>query len=263
MNLETLIYEKFEGVAKITINRPKNFNSLNQTMSKELLKVAIECDEDKDLRAILLTGSGDKSFCAGGDLFSFKQAGDGLKAEIKELMISFHGAISKFSRIKVPVIAAVNGVAAGAGLSFAAFPNLAIASEDATFVSAYTKMGLTPDGSSTYFLPRIIGVRRYMELVLTNRTLNAREALEWGLVNKVVKSSELQERAMEIALSLSKGPTMAFGRIKDLLLNTFNDTLEGQLEMESRYFISSLDTRDAKDGINSFVNKTPPKFFGK
>ena len=102
-----------------------------------------------------------------------------------------------------------------------------------------------------------------MELVLTNRTLNAREALEWGLVNKVVKSSELQERAMEIALSLSKGPTMAFGRIKDLLLNTFNDTLEGQLEMESRYFISSLDTRDAKDGINSFVNKTPPKFFGK
>ena len=263
MNLETLIYEKIEGVAKITINRPENYNSLNHTMSRELLQVAIECDEDKEVRAILFTGSGDKSFCAGGDLISFKKSGDSLGKEIKELMVSLHGAISRFSRIRVPVIAAVNGVAAGAGLSFASFPNLAIASEEATFVSAYTKMGLTPDGSSTYFLPRIIGVRRYMELVLTNRTLNAQEALEWGLINKVVKASELQEKAMEMALSLSEGPTMAFGRIKDLVLNTFHDSLEGQLEMESRHFISSLETNDAKIGIDSFVKKISPDFIGE
>ena len=187
MNFKTLKYKKIDNIGLITFNRPEHFNTLNKQMSLELLKLAIKCEEDNTLRCLVFTGEGDQSFCAGGDLYSFKNSGHNLINEVREFIVSLHGAISKFCRIKAPIIASINGVAAGAGLSFASFPSFAIASDNATFVSSYTNVGLTPDASSSYFLPKIIGHRRYMELVLTNKTLSVDEALNWGLINKIVK----------------------------------------------------------------------------
>ena len=161
----------------------------------------------------MFTGEGDQSFCAGGDLYSFKNSGHNLINEVREFIVSLHGAISKFCRIKAPIIASINGVAAGAGLSFASFPSFAIASENATFVSSYTNVGLTPDASSSYFLPKIIGHRRYMELVLTNKTLSVDEALNWGLINKIVKPNKLLEETINSHLKslLGQGRLTAHG----------------------------------------------------
>ena len=137
-----------------------------------------------------------------------------ISSHLKEVTTTLHGAISRFSRMNAPLVLAVNGVAAGAGFSFVGFADIVIASQNASFVSAHSKAGLTPDGSSTYFLPRIIGSRRYLELVLTNRVLSANEALEWGLVNKVVDFKELQNEAINLAKNLAEGPSIAFGKIK-------------------------------------------------
>ena len=184
MNLkfETINFEIIENIAIIRLNRPNSYNSLNAKMAKELLEISYECDTNKKIRAIILTGEGDKAFCAGGDLKSFHETGNVAK-HLKMVTHDLHGAITKFSRMNSPLIVAVNGVAAGAGLSFVGFADLAVAKFSATFVSAYTKAGLTPDGSSSYYLPRIIGIRKYLELVMTNKVLSSEEALSWGLLN--------------------------------------------------------------------------------
>ena len=186
MNLkfETINFEIIENIAIIRLNRPNSYNSLNAKMAKELLEISYECDTNKKIRAIILTGEGDRAFCAGGDLKSFHETGNVAK-HLKMVTHDLHGAITKFSRMNSPLIVAVNGVAAGAGLSFVGFADLAIAKTRATFVSAYTKAGLTPDGSSSYYLPRIIGIRKYLELVMTSKVLSSKEALSWGLLNYI------------------------------------------------------------------------------
>ena len=163
----------------------------------------------KGVRAAVLTGSGDQAFCAGGDVSEFAKRLDDVDVLVKEMTTYLHAAVSRFAWMRAPLIGAVNGVAAGAGLSAVAFCDLVIAADHATFTSAYTQIGLTPDGSSTYFLNRILGPRRAMELYLTNRVLSAEEALDWGLVNKVVAADQLRGEAEALAASLAKGPTRA------------------------------------------------------
>lgn len=263
MSYETITFDVTDNIATITLDRPGRLNALDSVMAKELLQIAIQCDENPDIRAAILTGAGDKAFCSGGDLISFNEKGDEMPAHLKEVTVYFHGAITRFSRMDAPLIGAINGVAAGAGLSMAAFSDLAIAREGARFVSAYTAAGLTPDGSSTYFLPRLIGTRRYMELALMNRSLSAEEAKEWGIVNEVVQSDQLMSTAREWAKKLALGPTLAFGRVKGMIHNTFHDSLEGQMELETRMIAASAHTVDGSKGINSFVNKKVPKFLGE
>ena len=166
----------------------------------------------KRQRAIILTGEGDRAFCAGGDLKSFHETGNVAK-HLKMVTHDLHGAITKFSRMNSPLIVAVNGVAAGAGLSFVGFADLAIAKSSATFVSAYTKAGLTPDGSSSYYLPRIIGIRKYLELVMTNKVLSSEEALSWGLLNYIYDDKNFWNETVKLADNLSKGPTLALSLI--------------------------------------------------
>ena len=260
---ETLSVEIADHIATITLNRPSQLNALDHQMAKELLDVAIAFDEAPSIRAVIITGAGDKAFCAGGDLHSFHAKGEDIAAHLKLVTHLLHAAISRFSRMDAPVIAAVNGVAAGAGLSFVGFPDLAIASDQSRFISAYTASGLTPDGSSTYFLPRIIGQRRYMELVMTNRMLSADEALEWGLVNKVTAHDDLMIEARQLALSLASGPTKAFGRVKQMVHQSFNASLEGQMELETQLIAESAKTKDGLAGVNAFVNKKKPSFTGE
>ncbi len=258
---ETIKFELIENVAIIQLNRPESYNSLNSKMAKELLDVSYECDSKK-IRAIILTGTGEKAFCSGGDLKSFYESGD-IKKHLKIVTHDLHCAITNFSRIDAPLIVAINGIAAGAGLSFVGFADIAIAKKNATFISAYTKAGLTPDGSSSFYLPRIIGVRKYVELVMTNKILSSEEAKSWGLVNRVYEDKNFWDETFKLAKNLSNGPTLAYGKTKRLIHNSLNSTLETQMELETKMISDSVNTKDGIEGIKSFLNKTNPSFNGE
>ena len=262
LKFETINFEIIDNIAIIRLNRPNSYNSLNAKMAKELLEISYECDTNKKIRAIILTGEGDKAFCAGGDLKSFHETGNVAK-HLKMVTHDLHGAITKFSRMNSPLIVAVNGVAAGAGLSFVGFADLAIAKTSATFVSAYTKAGLTPDGSSSYYLPRIIGIRKYLELVMTNKVLSSEEALSWGLLNYIYDDKNFWNETLKLADNLSKGPTLAYGKTKRLIHNSLNSTLETQMELETKMISESAETNDGQIGIKAFIDKEKPKFEGK
>jgi 2-(1,2-epoxy-1,2-dihydrophenyl)acetyl-CoA isomerase len=261
MSYETLELEVREGVAHITLNRPTAANAINLQLAKDLFYAALQCDEDRAVRAILISGRG-KMFCAGGDLASFADAGDELPKLIKEMTTYLHAAISKLARGRAPVIASVGGAAAGAGFSLCCAVDLVVASDKAKFSMAYTGAGLTPDGSSTFFLPRIVGTRRALDLMMTNRALSATEALEWGLVNQVVPADELEATSLKLATQLAQGPTGAFGLVKKLVGCSLGDTLESQLELEGRAIADSARTADAREGIDAFFAKRRPKFAG-
>ena len=161
------------------------------------------------------------------------------------------------------MIAAVNGTAAGAGFSLVMACDLVIASEGSVFTMAYTNAGLSPDGSSTYFMPRRIGDRRTRELMLTNRVLSAEEALDWGIVNKVVTKDELSSETMKLAEKISRGPSLAYEKVKSLLDSSFNQSLETQMELETRAISEMVMTEDGQEGINAFLEKRSPIFKGK
>ena len=262
MLYETLILEIDDSIATITLNRPDSANALDLAMARELVDVSIRCDESSDVRAVVIRGSG-KLFCAGGDLSVFAEAGDEAASVIKLMAGDFHMALSRFNRMDAPVIAAVNGTAGGAGFSLAVATDLAIAVDSAKFVMAYTNAGLSPDGSSTYFLPRRIGDRRARELMLTNRVLSANEALNWGIVNQVVSENEFEEAIDKLAKTLSNGPTRAFGQVKALLNSSFDNGMETQMEYESRGIADMVRTKDGQEGIDAFLNKRAPKFKGR
>lgn len=262
MKLETLDFSISNNIATITLNRPENANALNPIMAKELSNMAIECDENKDIRAVIIEGSG-KMFCAGGDLKAFSDAGDSAPALIKQMAGDLHIAISRFSRMDAPTIAAVNGTAAGAGFSIAISADVVISTKSAKFVMAYTNAGLSPDGSSTYFLPRRIGDRRARELMLTNRVLSTEEALEWGLINKIVDQENLSETTRELAKEFASGPTLAYGKVKNLLNASFDNGLETQMELETRGISDMARSSDGREGIQAFLNKRKPNFKGK
>ena len=188
-----------EHVARITIERPTAYNALNLDAMKELCDIVNRCGSDRRVRAVVVAGSGVKAFCAGGDVASFANNAETVDLLIKEMTGLFHMAISRLAWMEAPVLAAVNGVAAGAGLSLAAACDLAVAADHATFTSAYANVGLSPDGSSSWFLPRLIGRRRTMELYLTPRILNATEALEWGLINRVVAQADFATEIDKLA----------------------------------------------------------------
>ena len=259
---ETLIYHLEDGVATITLNRPDAANALNLTMARELSDVAIECDESGEVRAVVLRGTG-KMFCAGGDLSVFAEAGDRAAAVVKQMAGDLHMGISRLTRMNAPVIAAVNGTAAGAGFSLAAAADLVISVDSARYVMAYTNAGLSPDGSSTWFLPRRIGDRRARELMLTNRMLSAAEALDWGLVNQVVSEDEFEDAITTLASRIAGGPTLAYGQVKSLLNASFDNGLETQMELESRGIADMTRSADGQEGIRAFLAKRKPEFKGE
>ena len=261
MSFETLLYETRDGVAYITLNREDAANAINLQMGRDLMLAALRCDEDPGVRAVLIRAQG-KIFCAGGDLGSFSSAGEGMPRLLKELTTYLHAAISRFARMSAPVVAAVHGSAAGAGFSLACASDLLVCAESAKFTLAYTRVGLTPDGSSTYYLPRLIGARRALELMLTNRVLSSQEALAWGLVNRVVADDQLAQESEGLARQLATGPTLAFGGVKQLLLSSANESLETQMEHEARAIADAARSSDAREGIEAFFAKRRAKFNG-
>ncbi len=262
MKFKDLIYAVKGPVATITMNRPERYNALSMRMIEEFLEVVSACDEDREIRTVILSGAG-QAFCAGGDVKEFVEHLEGISSHVKHLLTFFHGAISRMTRMSKPVIAAVNGVAAGAGMSLAMACDLAVAAESARFTMAYSKIGATPDGSSTFFLPRLVGLRRALELTYTNRVLTAREAESWGLVNRVAPDAEFASAVNALANELAAGPTLALGRAKRLFLMSEHESLETQMENETQFIALSSKTADFREGVKAFVEKRRPIFSGQ
>src|SRR6185369_3179333 len=251
MDYQRFRLEIADGVAEITFARPEGANAIDLICSQELAELALVCDQSDEIRAVLFRAEG-PMFCAGGDVRSFRDAGDDLPALLKRVTQGLHTAISRFSRMDPPVIAAVGGTAAGGGMSLACSADIVIASENARFTMAYTRIGLVPDGASTFVLPRRIGIGRARELMLRNRVLGATDAHE-----------RLDDEARKIARELAAGPTRAHGAVKRLLLGTYDHGLETQMELETIGIASMGATADAKEGLAAFFEKRPPKFQGK
>jgi 2-(1,2-epoxy-1,2-dihydrophenyl)acetyl-CoA isomerase len=262
MPYQNLLLDRTDAVATITLNRPDAYNALNLALGHDLFHAALEVDEDPSIRCVVITGAG-KAFCGGGDVKEFAANLPRIGALVKELTTYVHGAVSRLVRSAKPVVVAVNGIAAGGGFSLALAGDLVIAAESARFTVAYSKIGATPDVSSTYFLPRLVGVRRAFELYLTNRALSAREAVDWGLVTRVVPDGALANATTALARELAEGPTKAFGAAKLLFQQSTHESLETQMELEARAIAASGLTEDFREGVMAFAAKKTPTFRGR
>lgn len=247
-----------EGVAHVELNRADAGNAINPALGKALSDAARQCDGNADVRAILLSAKG-KMFSVGGDLQYISGEGGNVGAAVKMLADELHRAIMHFARQDAPLVTAVQGTAAGAGFSMAIMGDIVIAEEQAKFTMAYTASGLSPDGGSTYFLPRLIGMRRAQELTLTNRVLSAREALDWGLITQVVEKGAGLDAARKICANLAAGSLAANADAKRLLRTSLDNTLETHMELEGRA-ISKNAAGDGQEGMAAFFEKRAPKF---
>jgi 2-(1,2-epoxy-1,2-dihydrophenyl)acetyl-CoA isomerase len=257
MSTPTVDVETRGSVAIVTLNRPAQANTLNLQMGMDLLAAAMTCARSPAVRAVVLTGAG-KNFCFGGDLHGMSAKG-GADAFLRELTSYLHAAISLFVRMDPPVIAAVRGTVAAAGIGLVAMADLAVAAESAKFTLAYTSVGLTPDAGTSFLLPRAVGARRAMELMLMNRVLTAQEALDWGLVNRVAADAKVLDEALAIAAQLAAGPTRAFGKVKRLVAQSLGG-FESQMVLEAETIAAQAASAEGAEGITAFLEKRPPAF---
>jgi 2-(1,2-epoxy-1,2-dihydrophenyl)acetyl-CoA isomerase len=258
-NYSAVLYEVRDAVATITLNRPESANALSNTLSAELLDAVIRSEENEQVRAMVITGAGRRFFCAGADLKSFYNRGEDPEA-LKHGLSLIHVAISRIVRGPLPVIGAINGTAAGGGMGLACGCDLLVAAESAKFIMAYTRRGLSPDATTTYFLPRRIGIGRALELAYTNRTLSAREAMEWGIVNHVVPDDDLPREAHALAAELATGSTQAFAAAKRLMHAGWSESLESHIDNELRTVHERASSGDVKEAITAFNEKRTPVF---
>jgi 2-(1,2-epoxy-1,2-dihydrophenyl)acetyl-CoA isomerase len=262
MAFETLTLNVEDGVGRITLRRPEQANAMNPTMARELLEASIACDVSSAVRCVVLDAEG-RMFCAGGDLAAFAAAGDDLPRLIKAMTVDLHAAITRLARMRAPVVAAVQGAAAGAGLSLACACDLVVAGASAKFTLAYTRAGLTPDGSSTWFVPRLVGRRRALELMLLNPTLSAEQAREQGLITRVVADEDLSSEVDGVARKIADGPTLAYAGVKRLLVSSEGESLESQMELEATAIAEAAATADGREGIAAFLGKRAANFRGE
>jgi 2-(1,2-epoxy-1,2-dihydrophenyl)acetyl-CoA isomerase len=254
----TVQLETRDSIAFVTLARPEAANTMNLQFGREFLATALAIEAMPAVRAVVLTGQG-KNFCFGGDLKGMAASGADVHAYLCELTTNLHAGMTLLARLDAPVIAAVNGTAAGAGLGLVLAADLAIAARSAKFAPAYTAVGLTPDAGSTFLLPRAVGYKRAMELFLTNRVLDAQQALEWGLVNQVVDDGSLTEAAAALAARLAAGALGAFGAVKRLVAEA-EPGFEAQLGRESRSIAARGVTAEGREGIAAFLEKRAPRF---
>ncbi len=267
MAQQAVLLQEAEGVATITLHRPEARNALTPQMGGELAE-ALRRVQDGPARCLVITGVGE-AFCAGADIRDFQKVmEEGGQQAVSDHLLALASrlheeVIFRIRRLPIPVIASVNGVAAGAGFSLALSADLRIASEDALMVMGYSGIGLTADGGSTYLLPRLIGHGRAMDLYLNNRVVDARQALEIGLVNQVTPADQLADTVGTTARRLAQGATAAFGEVKALMDQAYQQEEPAQLEAEARKLADMGLTEDFREGITAFLAKRPPKFQGR
>jgi 2-(1,2-epoxy-1,2-dihydrophenyl)acetyl-CoA isomerase len=251
-----------DGVATLTLARPDAGNAVDLQLAQDLNTVLTSWSLDRRVRAVLITGEG-PSFCVGGDLRDFAGHDADRDLHLSDITTYLHAATSRLLRLDPPVVAAVHGSAAGAGLSLALAADLVLAAESSKLVMAYTAIGLTPDGGATWTLPRLVGMRRALELTLTNRRLTAAEARAEGLVTRVVPDDDLLDEARALARTLAAGPTGALGAAKRLLRGSLGHDLEAQLALETRSLAAAAGSADSREGIDAFLAKRAPHFRGE
>jgi len=245
------------AVLTITLNRPDVLNAFNTDMHRGL-GGALKDARDGGVRAVVITGAG-RGFCVGQDLTEFREAPGDIGSRLRQ---NYHPNIRAIRALEKPVIAAVNGAAAGAGMSLACACDLRLASDSATFVPAFINIGLIPDSGGSYFVTRILGPARAFEWLASGKRLTAAEAHAWGLVSEVVETDALPSRAAELAAQLADLPTRGVGMTKRLLDHAVTATLEQQLEREAQLQAAATQTEDFREGVAAFLEKRPPKFRG-
>lgn len=254
-----LLVERAGHVLTLTFNRPDAGNSIDLGLSQAFLDAVIEADEDDSIRCVVLTGAG-KMFCAGGDVASFAGAGDKVPALLKHLTARLHIAMAHLARMNKPLVCSVNGAAAGIGLSLATLGDIVLGARASSYSFAYTAIGLTPDGGASWLLPRLIGLRRTQEMVFTNRRLTSEEAFAMGLITRVVEDAELANETAAMATKLAGSATRALGRVRNLLLSSFENGYDTQMELEARAIATSGRDAEGREGIAAFLAKRKPNF---
>jgi 2-(1,2-epoxy-1,2-dihydrophenyl)acetyl-CoA isomerase len=255
-----LNYSLENGVATLTLNRPSVYNSFNREMALALQYHLRECANNEAVRAVLLTGEG-KAFCAGQDLAEASGPGS---LEISEIVVEHYNPIILLLRqLNKPVVAAVNGVAAGAGANLALACDLVVAKESASFIQAFSKIGLIPDSAGTFFLPRLVGLQRASALMMTGDKVSAREAVEMGMIYKAFPEETFAAEVQALVQKLAQMPTKGLAFTKQLLNKTFQHTLEEQLKHEAAYQQQAGQTLDFKEGVEAFIQKRQPNFTGQ
>jgi 2-(1,2-epoxy-1,2-dihydrophenyl)acetyl-CoA isomerase len=262
MSYTTLLFNIADGVAEITLNRPDKLNSFNPDMLRELHQVFQTIETDAVIRAVLITGTG-RGFCAGQDL-NVRQGQPGDKGELvrKSLNDNFNPLIRRIHNLKKPIVAAVNGIAAGAGANLALSCDIVIAAESASFLQAFVNIGLIPDCGGTFYLPRLVGMARAKAAALLGEKIRAAQAEEWGMIWKVVPDQQLISDARSLAKRLAAGPSVALGLIKQALDVSINHDLDRQLDWERDAQGLAAMSEDFSEGVNAFLEKRPAKFIG-
>lgn len=259
-----ILFEKTEGVAIITLNRPDKLNAFNDELSFALQDALKEAEKDNAVRAVVITGAG-RGFCSGQDLQNrkFSDASEGRPHLSESIRRRYNPIISKIRKMEKPVIAAVNGVAAGAGSSLALACDFRVVSEGASFVQSFSKVGLVPDSGATFILPRLIGVTKAFELMLTAEKLDAKTANELGLINKLVPQEKVMEEALAFARQLAAGPTKAYGLTKRAINRAIYPDLDELLEYEAYLQEIAGRSDDFQEGVTAFLEKRQPAYTGK
>jgi 2-(1,2-epoxy-1,2-dihydrophenyl)acetyl-CoA isomerase len=256
-----ILYEKVNGVGKITLNRPKAFNSFNREMAFEVQNALDDCANDDTIRAIYLIGSG-KAFCAGQDLkeVTDPELNPGFKKILEE---HYNPIIMRLRNIEKPIVAAVNGVAAGAGANIALACDIVVAHEKVSFIQAFSAIGLVPDSGGTFFLPRLVGFQKALALAMLGDKVGAEEAEKMGMIYKVLPMETFENDAFAIAEKLAKMPTHGLALTKRLFNQSMTNDLETQLDLEGKLQVEASETEDYSEGVNAFLEKRKPVFKGK
>lgn len=266
MSNDTVLLEVADSIASLTLNRPKALNALNAEMKEALSDLTTRVEYDPEVRCVVLRGAGDH-FMAGGDVKGFyKELGNDMHATRRRFLEginAMHTIMFSLRRMRKPVIASVHGYAAGFGMSLAIACDLTICSESAKLAMAYVRIGTSPDGTGTYFLPRLVGIKKAMEFAMLGDDVDAKTAAAHGMVNFVVPDDRLEAETMSLARRLASGPTHAYGSVKRLIHSSLDNAYEEHLQLEAECFATNVETHDWREGVSAFAEKRKAQFLGR